>query len=31
MLPFVAVIVACLAIITAWPDLSLFLRDLAYR
>ena len=30
-LPFVAVVVACLAIITAWPDLSLFLRDLAYR
>jgi len=30
-LPFVAVIVSCLAIITAWPDLSLFLRDLAYR
>ncbi len=30
-LPFVAVIIACLTIITAWPALSLFLRDLAYR
>jgi tripartite ATP-independent transporter DctM subunit len=30
-LPFVVVIVICLAIITAVPQLSLFLRDLAYR
>jgi len=31
LLPFVAVIVACLATITYWPDLSLALRDLVYR
>lgn len=31
LLPFVAVILSCLAIITYWPDLSLYLRDLVYR
>lgn len=31
LLPFVAVIVTCLAIITYWPDLSLYLRDLVYK
>jgi C4-dicarboxylate transporter DctM subunit len=30
-IPFVGVIVMCLAIITVFPQLSLFLRDLAYR
>jgi C4-dicarboxylate transporter DctM subunit len=30
LLPFVAVIVACLALITYFPPLSLFLRDLVY-
>jgi len=30
-LPFVAVVIACLAVITAWPPLSLFLRDFVYR
>lgn len=31
LLPFVAVILTCLAIITYWPELSLYLRDLVYR
>ena len=31
LLPFVAVIITCLAIITYWPDLSLYLRDLLYH
>jgi tripartite ATP-independent transporter DctM subunit len=30
-IPFVGVIIVCLAIITVFPQLSLFLRDLAYR
>ena len=30
-LPFVAVVMGCLAVITFVPQLSLFLRDLAYR
>ncbi len=30
-LPFVAVVIACLAVITAWPPLTLFLRDFVYR
>jgi len=29
--PYVVVVVACLAVITAVPELSLWLRDLAYR
>jgi len=31
LIPFVAVIITCLLIITYWPDLSLYLRDLVYR
>ncbi|HLR30463.1 MAG TPA: TRAP transporter large permease [Paenalcaligenes sp.] len=31
LLPFVAVILTCLLVITYWPDLSLRLRDLVYR
>jgi len=31
LLPFVAVILTCLLVITYWPDLSLYLRDLVYR
>lgn len=31
LLPFVAVILACLMVITYMPELSLFLRDLVYR
>jgi len=31
LLPFVAMIITCLAIITYWPDLSLYLRDLLYH
>ncbi|MFM7569564.1 MAG: TRAP transporter large permease subunit, partial [Betaproteobacteria bacterium] len=30
-LPYVAVVVACLAVITFVPGLSLWLRDLVYR
>jgi TRAP-type C4-dicarboxylate transport system permease large subunit len=30
-LPYVGVVVACLAVITFVPELSLFLRDLVYR
>jgi TRAP-type C4-dicarboxylate transport system permease large subunit len=30
-LPFVVVVVGCLAVITFVPQISLFLRDLAYR
>ncbi|MEY4711400.1 MAG: hypothetical protein RIS88_850, partial [Pseudomonadota bacterium] len=30
-LPFVGVIVVCLSLITAFPVISLFLRDLVYR
>ena len=31
LLPFVGVVVACLMVITYWPDLSLYFRDLVYR
>src|SRR3546814_8993947 len=31
LIPFVLVICACLAVITYWPPLTLFLRDLVYR
>lgn len=31
LLPFVGVVVVCLIIITYWPDLSLYFRDLVYR
>src|SRR5690625_1231812 len=31
LLPFVAVILTCLLVITYWHDLSLYLRDLVYR
>lgn len=31
LLPFVGVVVVCLMIITYWPDLSLYFRDLVYR
>ncbi|MFC4298876.1 MAG: TRAP transporter large permease [Castellaniella sp.] len=31
LLPFVGVVVVCLMVITYWPDLSLYFRDLAYR
>jgi TRAP-type C4-dicarboxylate transport system permease large subunit len=31
LLPFVAVVVACLMVITYFPPLSLTLRDLVYR
>ena len=30
-MPYVAVVVACLAVITFVPELSLWLRDLVYR
>jgi TRAP-type C4-dicarboxylate transport system permease large subunit len=30
-IPYVAVVVACLAVVTAVPELSLWLRDLVYR
>src|SRR5690606_21106707 len=31
LLPFVGVVVVCLMVITYWPDLSLYFRDLVYR
>jgi len=31
LLPFVGVVLACLMVITYWPDLSLYFRDLVYR
>ncbi|WP_323029346.1 TRAP transporter large permease [Castellaniella defragrans] len=31
LLPFVGVVVLCLMVITYWPDLSLYFRDLVYR
>ncbi|MCK9517124.1 MAG: TRAP transporter large permease subunit [Ottowia sp.] len=31
LLPFVAVVMGCLLVITYWPDLSLYFRDLVYR
>ena len=31
LLPFVGVVMACLMVITYWPDLSLYFRDLVYR
>lgn len=31
LLPFVGVVVCCLMIITYWPDLSLYFRDVVYR
>ncbi|MFT0532146.1 TRAP transporter large permease [Castellaniella hirudinis] len=31
LLPFVGVVLMCLMVITYWPDLSLYFRDLVYR
>ncbi|WP_322995842.1 TRAP transporter large permease [Castellaniella sp.] len=31
LLPFVGVVVVCLLVITYWPDLALYFRDLVYR
>lgn len=31
LLPFVGVVMACLMVITYWPELALYIRDLAYR
>ncbi|CAM5187078.1 C4-dicarboxylate TRAP transporter large permease protein DctM [Castellaniella denitrificans] len=31
LLPFVGVVVVCLMVITYWPDLSMYFRDLVYR
>lgn len=31
LLPFVGVVLCCLMVITYWPDLSLYLRDLVYH